>query len=625
MKWLKRFLITAIVIILIGIGAIITLLMTINPNHFKPQIERLVKQKTGQTLVISGPIHLSLYPWIGLKVSRVRLNNPPGYGSKPFAQIQNLGIAVALWPLLEQKLKIEKIYLKGLQINLIQKTAQKTNWNNLFNHSTKTNQPHTGSSTVKAHPSAAIASAPLAFTIAGLNVQNANVVYTNEQTHQKTQISSLNFRIGKLSPGKSSPLNLAFIVNTNHPQLTIHTHLKALINANWSQKTYRLTQIHWTWQAHGHHVLKHAEKALLQGAITTKLEGNGLVKLQNLSFKVGHTHVNGFLSFQNFHRPLINFHFSANLLDVTRLMSLLSTSSAPATQSSASSQPTTTTNKPTAIHLPVALMRKVHMDGSVDIANADIQKISFQKIQLNCQAAHGIFSINHLSAGFSGGFINATGIINVRHNIPHYQATASLTGIHMGPVIKALYGQSYLSGLATMHINLATQGNNFPSLKRQMTGRASMAMNKGSFLESTLAKKLVLASQIIQAIHAHKSWQNLISQNSRSVSGNQANFMSMNATANIKNGVINNTDLLINAVKFRATGHGTVNMLSKKVNYLLNLRNSTGTGTTIPLHIVGSLNHLSYQLELNNIAQQLLRKKIHHQINKTVQQFLSHF
>ena len=53
-------------VVLLVLGGVI-FAMTFNPNRYKPEIERLVKEKTGRTLSLKGDLQVAVWPALATK------------------------------------------------------------------------------------------------------------------------------------------------------------------------------------------------------------------------------------------------------------------------------------------------------------------------------------------------------------------------------------------------------------------------------------------------------------------------------------------------------------------------------------------------------------------------------
>ncbi|NCC05091.1 MAG: AsmA family protein, partial [Proteobacteria bacterium] len=66
---------------LILLGGILAgvLLMTVDPNDFKPQIINAVRDNTGRELTISGNLGLEFFPYLSVSISDLELGNSEGF------------------------------------------------------------------------------------------------------------------------------------------------------------------------------------------------------------------------------------------------------------------------------------------------------------------------------------------------------------------------------------------------------------------------------------------------------------------------------------------------------------------------------------------------------------------
>ena len=47
--------------------ALVLVVVFVDPNDYRDDIERMVESKTGRQLTLSGDLHLSVFPWLALK------------------------------------------------------------------------------------------------------------------------------------------------------------------------------------------------------------------------------------------------------------------------------------------------------------------------------------------------------------------------------------------------------------------------------------------------------------------------------------------------------------------------------------------------------------------------------
>ena len=73
-----------VVLIVIAIAGFI---YTFDANNYREEIAELAESVTGRPISIAGDMDISLYPWIGIKISEVTIENTPEFSNKKFATI----------------------------------------------------------------------------------------------------------------------------------------------------------------------------------------------------------------------------------------------------------------------------------------------------------------------------------------------------------------------------------------------------------------------------------------------------------------------------------------------------------------------------------------------------------
>src|ERR1700745_1150110 len=92
---------TLVALVILGI---IALLLFVDPNKYRGQIEKAAKEHSARVLTIHGKLELKVFPWLALSVHDVDLSNRAAFGDKPFLTVENASIGVKLLPLLSKRL-----------------------------------------------------------------------------------------------------------------------------------------------------------------------------------------------------------------------------------------------------------------------------------------------------------------------------------------------------------------------------------------------------------------------------------------------------------------------------------------------------------------------------------------
>ncbi len=253
-KLLKILLWIILVIVILLVLGVLALVFFVNPNSFKPQITKAFYQATGRQLSIPGKLSWTFYPNVGIKTDKVMIDNPAGYSSKTFAQIDGANISVALLPLLSSHIEVESLSLHGLSVNLIQKDLKHNNWH----FGVPQAQPKTTSVSAKttAHKTPAAKSATPAvsaqqekitlpqFVIRQLDVRDANISFNNEFTHKQYTVHHIDFSARNIQLNKPFEIQLSFTAKGDDPQLVAKENLQAKLWLDQAQQRFSLQQMH---------------------------------------------------------------------------------------------------------------------------------------------------------------------------------------------------------------------------------------------------------------------------------------------------------------------------------------------------------------------------------------------
>ena len=79
MKALLKIVLGFVFLVVLLAGGAVALLLTVDPNAYKPQISSAVKEATGRDFTINGDINVMFYPVLGFKVGCLEMGNPTGF------------------------------------------------------------------------------------------------------------------------------------------------------------------------------------------------------------------------------------------------------------------------------------------------------------------------------------------------------------------------------------------------------------------------------------------------------------------------------------------------------------------------------------------------------------------
>ena len=111
--WIRRIAIALGVLVLLIVVAAGVLIATFDANKYKSLAIDWMKTERQRTLVIDGPIELSVFPRLAVKISKARLSEHNR--ADEFAAVDELSLSVETLPLLRKQLVIDRVSARGVR------------------------------------------------------------------------------------------------------------------------------------------------------------------------------------------------------------------------------------------------------------------------------------------------------------------------------------------------------------------------------------------------------------------------------------------------------------------------------------------------------------------------------
>jgi AsmA protein len=214
-------------IVALIVVALLAVVLFVDPNDYRDDIERIVESKTGRQLTLSGDLHLSIFPWLALKAGPASLGDAPGFGDEPFVSLQEARVGVRLLPLIKGKIEVGDVRLAGARIRLITDEQGRNNWADLGEQKDET------------APAPADEKPMEVPTIAGLEIEDAAVTIENRQEKTRRVVRDFNLKTGRLASGEPFDLTTDFILD-QEPSLSAKVKLATKVTADLDANAHRL-------------------------------------------------------------------------------------------------------------------------------------------------------------------------------------------------------------------------------------------------------------------------------------------------------------------------------------------------------------------------------------------------
>ncbi|MFA9275352.1 MAG: AsmA family protein [Candidatus Aquirickettsiella gammari] len=226
-KPLKIFAIAVSSILLIVGAGIAYLSLVFDPNQFKSQLVELIKDKKHRSLSIDGNIQLKFFPKLGVSLEKIKLSEFES--QTQFAALEQAQVSLALMPLLQKQLVVDKVSLHGLQLRYQRDASGKSNIDDLLAKDaaadTNTENP----------PKQA-----MRFDIEGIDIAHSQFDIDDQKAGLQGIIKDLNLSTGKISDKNKTPVKFSANFNFQQPKADAHIELNTALRFDLAQKNLDL-------------------------------------------------------------------------------------------------------------------------------------------------------------------------------------------------------------------------------------------------------------------------------------------------------------------------------------------------------------------------------------------------
>jgi len=292
-----RYVALAIVgLIILAIAAVAIAVAVIDPNTYKPQIEKVVEDTTNLDLILAGDIGWSFIP-LGLELNDVEAT----LEDERLVRLDQLVAQVSFWSLVTMSPRVDTFLLSGLDANLIVDEDGTGNWTRIMPEGEAQPQQEepVPAETAEKQPEDSAGGEPLNFNVESVEISNARVHYEDRGTGQAFTLEDFTVTASEITLGSSFPLNVAFRFATNQPQFEVQGDISARLAANEALNEFGVSGLEAVFDMNGEPFGGESVRAEIAGSLEANLENetatlNGFTaSLADLTLNTDLT-VNGF-------------------------------------------------------------------------------------------------------------------------------------------------------------------------------------------------------------------------------------------------------------------------------------------------------------------------------------------
>jgi AsmA protein len=429
MKILKYTLLGVAALVVLVVIAIVVLAATFDPNKYKADLSRVVKEKTGRNLSIEGTIGLSFYPSIGVAVGKTSLSERDS--DRLFARIDQVKVSLALLPLLSRQVVVDRVTLSGLNVDLVKDKSGKTNFSDLAGAGGSSASAKAPAS--KAAPKGEVPQ----LDIAGIEVRASSATWRDESTGNRYKATIDELKTGRIASGVPGKLSLAARVEASEPKADYQIRLSGNYRLNFEKEAFAFSE--------------------MDLSVSDATPGS---KKPPISLK-------GDVEFDAAPQA-IRFTLAADQLNLDRYL--------PPPQKAAAGGTPPAPAKPEE-PIDLSALKGLNLKGDLKVDQLIASNVKLEKVHLGVKAAGGKVDAEPLTADLYQGKLSGAASVNA--NTDRFALKADLGGVAVGPLLKDALNNDMLEGKGNVTLDVQTGGNTVSAMKKALAGNAKVSLKDG--------------------------------------------------------------------------------------------------------------------------------------------------
>ncbi|MFN3234871.1 MAG: AsmA family protein [Gammaproteobacteria bacterium] len=643
-KFIKAIIIILVIFVIL-LGVLFFFLKSrVSEHTIKPILKEAIMNYSGMDARIDGNVELSIFPNIGIRITRVTLKNPAGFPSGNFASVGEMDVAFKLIPLMRRQIVPAKVILKDASLNVIKNTQGHYNWMTSSEHPDHI-QNQLNEEVSDEHKEAAKS---VAFKLDGMpdvNIEKTYVSYEDMQTNQKYIINDINVGAQEIASKTHFPFHLSFNYLDEKNKVSSHVDLqskfmmdiqKQSIDMQNSKLTVELTNaqmdqpIDVDVSGDFNVVYKENQESITgnidlqpfnlkqfcdalqmstQGVnVPNRASGNVVfsyqpdhLNVQDVDVRLGDMEMQGNVDVKSIENYQADFKVKLNKLDLDELLGDDKSQSSTAKQKTVNVQAQAGSGSTkSAPNEQSDILKKLQLTGGIKVGSLTMSDLDIHQISIKMNSKNGVYQFNPISAKAYGGNIKANATMNMQGSKPRYSLSSNLSNMEVESLLEDLTGKAEVKGLATVNTNISTSGEETSEYLSNLNGKIDFKVTKGSIVAVNLL------SQIHKAL-------NLITKKAFSFSsgGSDTSFQSFSGNANISNGVAA-TQVSLTSDAITANGSGPINLVNKGINMRVNanyIALKDISEITIPLVVSGTYDNPKVSVDMVKLPTAIIKSQ----------------
>ena len=635
---MKKFLLILLAVVVVLIAAAVAVPFLLPMETYKQQIEAQVQRATGRALAIEGPLDISVLPRLAVTAEGVRFANVAGSPRPDMVRLKGLQAELKIWPLLRGSVEVDRFVLVEPEFELEIDAAGRPNW--------ALDAPEAGGAQQAEAPQQPATTTgqsgggmrlPITeLKLGDIRIENGTLALSDARSGTERRVEAINLDVdlpdlrsalaaqgslvyqGKpvelalaverplaLAQGGSSPVR----VSGKGPDLALTfdgavdnaatPHAAGAIDVNVTSIRALAAWLGQPIAFEGEGLRTFRLSGKLDGAPTRIALNDAKLALDAIE---GQGEVVVDLSAQV---PEVTGRLALGAVDLNPYLppepagAQTAGGAAPAPpEGQSGAAPAGWSDEPIALP-PIG---GANVNFALSTGPLKMRDLQLDRSQLALRVAGTHLAVDVQEIALYGGRGSGQLDLQVVDGTPRISKQFRLEGLQALPFLTAAADFQRLRGTANAELSLQTQGRTQRQMVENLGGTGKVAFHNGAIVGINLA---AMARNVTAAYQGN------------AIGGERAtDFAELSGSFNIRNGVLTNDDLWLQAPVLRVAGRGQVNLPPRTLDYRLDpkaaptLEGQGGTrevaGVLVPVIVRGPWDDLTFAPDLESVARRAL-------------------
>jgi AsmA protein len=549
-------------LILLAVAAAAIFAATFDPNKYRGEVERLVKERTGRTLQLKGPIELAFWPSLGARVSGVSLSERAA--DREFVSLASAHASVGLMPLLRGEVVVDRVRVAGLKAQIVKDKDGRFNFQDLV-------ETKPGDKKPAPQPKDG-ASGPVKFDIAGIQIENAAVTYRDLASGQEMALSNFNLETGRIAENAQGKIALSTGLKRNAPPLEA--------------------------------------KLALNGTYALKPDAIGV----DFNAKLDDSTIKGKVDIARAAQMSYGFDLSIDQIDLDRYLG-----SSEKKQPAAARKDEAGSRQAQDAPVDLSGLKGLTAKGQLQIGSLQVQGLKLANLKTALNAAGGKAEVGPHSASLYEGSL--AGSLTLDANANRVALKETMTNIAVGPLLRDFADQDRVEGRGNVSLDVATAGKTVNAMKSALAGSAKVQLRDGAIKGVDLAGLLRKARS---ALGRGSDEGQADAKERTDFSELSASFVIKNGVAHNEDLEVKAPLFRVGGAGDIDIGKSTINYVAK-ASVVATAKGQGGkeledlAGLTVPVRLSGPLDAMKYQVDYKAVAAGLAKSRVGGQVKEGIE------